>query len=98
MRNAHLQPVFVFGKEIAQGIGKLKSQLFAQSKRDGKNRSRFGGFLRKRGGGDLMNRFVVGSSSFRGLNVTQISDPGERIVGMRTSHDFSLIVCASSQL
>ena len=53
MRNAHLQPVFVFGKEIAQGIGKLKSQLFAQSKRDGKNRPHFGGFLRTRGGGDL---------------------------------------------
>ena len=43
-----------------------------------------------------MNRFVVGSSAFRGLNVTQISDPGLRMVGIRTSHEDSETVCASS--
>ena len=43
-----------------------------------------------------MNLFVVGSSAFRGLKVTQISDPGFLIVGIRTDHDASETVWASS--
>ena len=43
-----------------------------------------------------MKRFVVGSSASKGLNVTHISEPAFLIVGIKTDHDSSDTVCASS--